>query len=1292
MKNSKFTFVLVLLILGLINLSNVKAATIHSTVTGGSWNNTLTWVGGVIPDAGDDVVLNGPVYAVTGNSCNDINITASGQLRNLNNTNHTLIVYGDIENHGTISNNNYLFYLEIYGDIRNWGIFNNYKTTLKGGSTTYLYQYDYSVFGFTYFYATEPDSVFAETTLRFHSTHLEFNNNILKMYSADSLKITGNSSYLNQANVLGNNSTLYMNGGYLSNCNIDEVTTAGSISVKSNVVFTTSLINNGTLSNYLDNNYSCSVLGDIYNYGSITHSNYTLYIDIAGNITNAGTWNNNRVNITGNGIQQLSCDPASSFNNITINVNKTGSYIDALTGLNFVSCVINVNNDTIYIAGGEVINMQGGYINEAVIIPVTTKAAFEMNMSAGATIYASDIHNVTLQGTTFCGNTTFTGDIYNNSTLTNHSSNHYMINIVGNLYNTGSISNYNHNLTMQITGDILNDGTWNNNILYLTGSGDQHISCLNANTFSCTYFTNQNLTGNLYADHDLYFSNCHINFQDAILQTPLTCLIEMNAGYLYQMHLTGGTLHLHSSGSNYFQDVTIDNPVSLTGTTNFASGVNFNGTVINNGTMQNYSTGNYTTHFNSDLTNNGTITNYNYNFILHISGNVVNNGTWTNNSVYLNGSSSQEISCLNSNVFNCALLSVSGTGPVISLTDLYFSNCNIDFQNKELQMPAGTLLSISGSGRYLNQVNITGGNFELLCSNGYYIQNTVINNNTELSGTTYFAAGVVFNGEVVNSGTLKNYPTGNYTINFNSDLTNNGNIQNYNYNLYLHISGNVVNNGMWTNHSVYLNGSTSQEISCPNSNVFSCDFMSVSGTGPIISLSNLYFSNCNIEFQNKELQMPAGTILSLNGSGRYLNQINITGGDFELSSSSGNYIQNAVINNNTELSGTTYFAAGVVFNGEVVNSGTLQCYPNNHYTTYFNNDLTNNGTIQNHNYNLYLYILGNVVNNGTWINAWTSLIGNTDQSVTLIGGTPVNSQFRFDATTGKATYQWYKDGGLMSGQTGSELLLNPVTSSEYGLYNCLIDGTTWSRNFIVQDTVQAGITVNLKVYLEGPFDVTDMDADLNTILPLTQPYNGAPWNYAGTESVVSIPNTNIVDWVLVELRETTGDASTATSDSIIAQQAAFLLNDGSIVGMDGNGTCPIATSISNNLFVVIWHRNHLGIMSANPLSETGGVYTYNFTTGSGQAYGGANGHKEIGTGIWGMIGGDGDANSQIGNADKNDVWAVQAGTSGYLSGDFTMDVQVNNSDKNDVWAPNSGKGGQVPDNIPQGGFKCMVPK
>ena len=102
-------------------------------------------------------------------------------------------------------------------------------------------------------------------------------------------------------------------------------------------------------------------------------------------------------------------------------------------------------------------------------------------------------------------------------------------------------------------------------------------------------------------------------------------------------------------------------------------------------------------------------------------------------------------------------------------------------------------------------------------------------------------------------------------------------------------------------------------------------------------------------------------------------------------------------------------------------------------------------------------------------------------------------------------------------------------------------------------------------------------------------------------------------------------------------------------------------------------------MSAVPLVENGGIYSYDFTTGAGQVHGSSLAHKQIATGIWGMAAADGNADGQINNGDKNDVWVVQAGASGYMAGDFNMDSQVNNGDKNDRWVPNTGMGGQVPD-------------
>lgn len=228
--------------------------------------------------------------------------------------------------------------------------------------------------------------------------------------------------------------------------------------------------------------------------------------------------------------------------------------------------------------------------------------------------------------------------------------------------------------------------------------------------------------------------------------------------------------------------------------------------------------------------------------------------------------------------------------------------------------------------------------------------------------------------------------------------------------------------------------------------------------------------------------------------------------------------------------------------------------------------------------------------------------------------------------------------------------------------------------------IPSDISVDLSVFLEGPFNGVSMDLDLNTggYIPLTQPFSGVPWSYPGTEAVSSIPNADVVDWVLVELRETSGDASTATNATMIARQVAFLLNDGSVVGLDGSSILDFELSITQNLYVVLWHRNHLNVMSSSSLTEVGGIYSYDFTTGSDQAYGGSTGHKEIGTGVWGMVGGDGNADGQVNNQDKNEVWTVQVGMSGYLAGDFNLDAQVSNQDKNDIWIPNVGKGSQVP--------------
>jgi len=233
---------------------------------------------------------------------------------------------------------------------------------------------------------------------------------------------------------------------------------------------------------------------------------------------------------------------------------------------------------------------------------------------------------------------------------------------------------------------------------------------------------------------------------------------------------------------------------------------------------------------------------------------------------------------------------------------------------------------------------------------------------------------------------------------------------------------------------------------------------------------------------------------------------------------------------------------------------------------------------------------------------------------------------------------------------------------------------------IVADLI-LDLVVDIKALLEGPFDGFEMQASLNdaTYLPLNQPYNTLPWNYPGNESVPAIPNADVVDWVLVELRDAP-NAVSAVPSMAIKQQAAFVLMDGSIVGMDGsNPLSCVNTSINDNLFVVVYHRNHLAVMSASALIHSDGVYNYNFTTGANQAFeNGAEGQKEIASGIWGMYCGDANTDGNISDADKI-IWGTQAGIKGYKPSDLNMNGQVDNNDKNEIIIPNNNSQSQVPE-------------
>jgi hypothetical protein len=400
-----------------------------------------------------------------------------------------------------------------------------------------------------------------------------------------------------------------------------------------------------------------------------------------------------------------------------------------------------------------------------------------------------------------------------------------------------------------------------------------------------------------------------------------------------------------------------------------------------------------------------------------------------------------------------------------------------------------------------------------------------------------------------------------------------------------------------------------------------------------------------------------------------------------------------------------------VHHSTVAYSGTAGVYINDQYTSLTNLSMMDCQIENNATYGIYSFYSGQHTLNGCSImgnatgfysNSNThhlkynnSIANNTGYGIQLAGSSSVvfgDNLNRWNDIYGNGLYNFYNGTANITarfvywGSTDSTTISGTIYDHNDSGTLGYVYFSPWTNAAHDSLFPQSYFMVDLKVYLEGPFNGSTMNTSVNGVLPLgnpfhpTLPYFGNPmpdWYHTGNESVTSIPGTDIVDWVLVDLRDAV-EISQAIPANSIAKQAAFLKSDGTVVGLDGAARLWFNKNINNNLYVVVWQRNHLGVLSSDELQRVGSVYAWDFSSAAGQAYGGGNGHKEIAPGIWGMFSGDGDGSGQVTNADKNEVWRIQSGGSGYKEGDFNLSGQVDNNDKIEYWAPNSGAGSQVP--------------
>jgi len=223
------------------------------------------------------------------------------------------------------------------------------------------------------------------------------------------------------------------------------------------------------------------------------------------------------------------------------------------------------------------------------------------------------------------------------------------------------------------------------------------------------------------------------------------------------------------------------------------------------------------------------------------------------------------------------------------------------------------------------------------------------------------------------------------------------------------------------------------------------------------------------------------------------------------------------------------------------------------------------------------------------------------------------------------------------------------------------------------------VAPDLCVGMEGAYNdnTGTMNNSLLTqgVLPDQQPYHIAPWNYQGTEgsgwASDDYPD-NTVDWVLVSFR------TSVTADTQIGRAAAILQQDGCLYFPNGDIRL---SGQADSVYVVIQHRNHIAVMTPEPIRIFDNALTYDFRVEDSYRNQASSGQKQLYS-TWVMFGGDCNQISDplgydINGSDKS-LWVTDNGTFGvYLSTDMNLDGDINGADKG-IWFDNNGTSSAVP--------------
>jgi len=813
MKTSIFKFGLIVIIIT-TGIISVSALTIHSNITGGSWDSSTTWQEGIIPGTGDTVVITsgsnvsiGHVsgYTIYHSWCTRITIESGGMLfapeYGGGSGTFNLTVSENLINYGTLTCGEE--YLDVYlsGDLFNYGYYGPHHTAFIGPADQHFTLGDGHTLG-GWMTCVGGGSLVADTDF-FYDGYYSVNG------SGNTGDFNLNGRILNMGThaIKAINTLIY--GGTIAG----DFEILGTFSLGKYLTDTVVFQGNITVTDTLQANvygggygiYKLKVIGNITNNGWVkdntdTDNDDDLNILIAGNINNNGRWTNNYINFTGTSDQYIEQSEGLFFETNFTDLNAASSIFMNSD----VTITGNIDLNQATIEGQNYTLTLVNWLTDGSIHDITLCGGYLENIQSSGNLFITG--KVTVDDANIFNNLVTVTDTLQSNEYGGGSTTFDLI-IGGNITNNGVIQNINSGdkLKLLVQGDIVNNGEWNHSYTVLSGSGNHNLTQTQPHAFGGD-FSDTDPSGMTVGMTDLTFTG---NYNLG------TGWLEMG-GHILSMSgwLTNGTIASTILHGGYLENLISEGELTIEGLVTCSNGNHFWDNITVSDTLQSNEYGGGSTWFDlyieGNITNNGVIRDINSSdkLRMYIAGNITNNGEWQHSATVLNGTSLQNLDQSEGVLFEGSFSDVDSWSPVVGISDLTFMgnftlNGSSFLMNYNLLAVQGTLSNGNISNAYLS-----GGVISYITSLG----------NLTIEGTVTCDDGNSFLGITTVSGILQSNEygggAGTFELQVDGDLINNGIIRDINSGdrLHIYITGDLKNNGSWINNLTYLNGSEDQRI------------------------------------------------------------------------------------------------------------------------------------------------------------------------------------------------------------------------------------------------------------------------------------------------------------------------------------------------------------------------------------------------------------------------------------------------------------------------------------------------